>query len=54
MVSEARGATVYVARLGGRGQALSKPCEACDEVMREAGVKRCVYTTEDGCSVIEY
>lgn len=54
MASEARGATVYVARLGGHGQALSKPCEACMDALRAAGVKRCVYTTEGGCGVIEY
>lgn len=54
MASDARGATVYVARLGGHGQALSRPCEACEASLREAGVKRIVYTTNDSAIAERY
>lgn len=54
MASDARGATVYVARLGGHGPALSKPCEACEESLRAAGVKRVVWTTGGDCGVERY
>lgn len=43
---QARGATVYIARQGGR---MSKPCAGCMEAMRNAGVARVVYANWDGC-----
>lgn len=39
------GATIYVARANAR---CSRPCEACQQAIREAGVKRVVYVDLDG------
>jgi len=39
------GATVYVARLGKRGNLkLSKPCSMCYSAMKHVGIKKVVYT----------
>ena len=44
-VSDAKGAIVYVARINKRGApALSRPCNNCYESLRDAGVKRVVFT----------
>ena len=43
------GATVYVARINKEGEArISKPCSMCESAMRHVGVKRVVYTDENG------
>lgn len=40
-----KGATIYVARVGRNGKpALAKPCEHCEPMLRNAGVKRVIYT----------
>ena len=41
--------TLYVARLKRDGSVgLARPCPICEEAIREAGVKRVVYTTNGG------
>jgi pyrimidine deaminase RibD-like protein len=41
--------TVYVARVTRHGtDALARPCLLCQEIMREAGVKKVYYTIEPG------
>jgi pyrimidine deaminase RibD-like protein len=45
---EANGCVLYVARLLRTGHlALAKPCAACQTLIRQAGVKRVVYTISD-------
>lgn len=40
-----RGATLYIARVGRNGlPALAKPCSTCEPMLREARVKRVVYS----------
>ena len=47
-LAEGRGATVYVARMGRRGQrALARPCSACEELLRSHGVRQVVWTIDD-------
>ena len=42
-------ATVYVARVDSEGRArMSKPCDICMDALRLCGVKRVVYTIDDG------
>lgn len=44
-----RGATIYVFREKKTGQlGNSRPCPACQMAIREAGIKRVVYSHEDG------
>lgn len=44
-VSDARGAVVYIARVGKEGERLmSRPCWRCMKALAEAGVKRVIYT----------
>ena len=47
--STTQGSTVYVARINkdGKGR-ISKPCAMCESAMRHVGVKRVVYTDENG------
>jgi tRNA(Arg) A34 adenosine deaminase TadA len=46
--SVTKGATIYVVRIGKRGDLkLSKPCDMCREVLRHVGVKKVVYTISD-------
>lgn len=41
--------TIYVARYNRQGEELlAKPCPICQMAMREAGVKKVVYTTSNG------
>ena len=55
MVSDARGATVYVARQGGNNMpGMSKPCDACEAALRQAGVRKVVYTTPQGIEMEVY
>lgn len=44
-VKNARGATIYVARVSKHGEErFSRPCPRCEKVLIAAGVKRVVYT----------
>lgn len=44
-----RGATMYVARLSKRyGLRMSCPCESCQYYIRMYGIKKIVYTTDNG------
>lgn len=43
-----RGSVMYIARVASYGQALSKPCLRCQVVLRNAGIKRVVYTSVSG------
>jgi pyrimidine deaminase RibD-like protein len=46
---EAEGATVYVARLTRHGRwGTAKPCWRCERVLTASGVRRVVWTMEDG------
>lgn len=46
-MTNARGTVVYIARIGRNGQpALAKPCKACQEHMKELGVKRAFWTID--------
>ena len=48
---ESEGSTLYVFRRGLDDlQRNCKPCASCSEKIADAGVKRVVYTTEDGIS----
>lgn len=38
------GATIYVARVGSKGAALSRPCERCEDALVKAGVRKVIYT----------
>lgn len=43
----AKGATIYVARVNRQGEErMSKPCDACEHAIIEAGIKRVVFTIE--------
>lgn len=45
--SDLRGATIYVARVNRRGeQAMSKPCQNCQDFLVERGIKKIFYTIE--------
>lgn len=44
-VADARGATIYIARVNGAGEErLSAPCPNCKEALIKAGVKNVIYT----------
>lgn len=44
---EARGVTMYIARVNNYGvEMMSKPCSNCAQLLKEAGVKKVVYTIE--------
>jgi tRNA(Arg) A34 adenosine deaminase TadA len=47
--ADPQGATIIVSRL--TGTRLAKPCNMCAAAIREAGIKRLVYTTELGYNV---
>ena len=47
--SDCKGATLYVARRGLDNKIrLSNPCDACFNYAKDLGIKRIVYTIEDG------
>lgn len=46
----ANGGTLYVARLGGR---MSRPCEACLNVLRKLGIDKVVFANWDGHLIVE-
>ena len=41
-------ARMYVVRVASYGLANSKPCARCQNLMKNFGVKQCVYSTQDG------
>lgn len=48
------GCTVYVARVTCSGTtAMAKPCRRCEDRLRHVGVKRVVFTTDDGWDSME-
>lgn len=48
-LSNIHGAEIYVARFDRRGNlAMCRPCVACEDALRRAGVKRVVYTSQQG------
>ena len=47
MGGSAKGATIYVARINRLGEPrMSKPCNACMKLIKEAEIKKVVYTIE--------
>lgn len=43
-----KNATIYVARLGRSGDPMmSKPCENCQKALKEAGVRKVIYTIDN-------
>lgn len=47
-VSNPKGTTVYVARIGRNGNwTLAKPCEACMEALTEMQIKQAIYTIDN-------
>lgn len=49
-----KGATIYVARINSRGQQrMSKPCPKCMRLIKQAGIKRVVYTIESSIDIKE-
>ena len=50
--SNLSGATAYIARIGRDGEPkLAKPCSECEQALRDAGIKKIVYTTEEGIEI---
>lgn len=46
------GATIYISRKTKHGQsALARPCKGCMQALNDYGVKKIVYTTDDGYAV---
>lgn len=46
------GATIYVARWGKKNCPLmSKPCPACQEALRKAGIRKVIYTINGSMSL---
>lgn len=45
---DVKGGTMYIARLASYGPAMSKPCYRCQLVLKNAGVRRVVYTSIKG------
>jgi pyrimidine deaminase RibD-like protein len=51
--SDLNGATIFVARVGKGGEPrVARPCSECENALRAAGIKKVVYTHEDGKEVI--
>jgi deoxycytidylate deaminase len=48
-----RGATIYVARTG-KGSNMSRPCGDCQAMIEAHGIRKVVYTDEDGNVLTEY
>lgn len=50
---DAKGGTLYIFRRGNDNlYRISKPCKACMKFIRDSGIKRVVYTTENGIKEI--
>ena len=49
-----KGATIYVARVSKAGEPRnSKPCELCQSVLKHVGVKKAIYSTNDGYGIMK-
>lgn len=40
-----QGATIYIARVVSHGVSLSKPCEKCQKLIEQSGIRKIIYTT---------
>jgi len=50
-----RGTVVYVARINRQGHLrMAKPCLRCADRLRDEGVKRVIFSTEEGWDYINY
>lgn len=49
-----RGTTLYVARVRKLDGAVanSRPCESCQEIVKKYGIKKVIYTTDEGFDVL--
>lgn len=45
---DCRGSVMYIARIASYGPAMSKPCRRCEMLLKNAGIKRVVYTSISG------
>ena len=49
------GCDVFVGRYDRRGAlSMCKPCPACELGLRDAGISRCYYTTNEGVKILEF
>jgi len=54
LLNSARGSTMYVARVDKDGlRRMARPCNKCMKTLKDAGVRRVVYTTNDGSFQVE-
>ena len=52
--SKTEGATIFVVRVNNSGeQRLSKPCHMCESAMRHCGIKKVIYSTNNGYKVMK-
>ena len=52
--SKTEGSTVYVVRVNRRGEKrLSKPCHMCKSALQYCGVKKVIYSTNEGYEVMK-
>ena len=51
---EATGSTMYIARVASYGPAMSKPCLRCQMLLKNAGVRKLIYTSRDGALQTAY
>lgn len=52
--ADLKGAVIYVARVNNAGeQMMSKPCEECQKVLRDVGVKKVFYTIDSSMTLEE-
>ena len=49
-----KGATIYVARLSRSGILFSRPCPDCRDAIVEAGIRKAVYTGDNGSAIVEF
>ena len=48
------GSTIYVVRVNNHGELrMSKPCPMCEEALRFCGVKKVIYSVEDGYEMMK-
>lgn len=50
---DVRGATIYVVRTSENSQ-MSKPCPSCQQLIEDYGIRKVVYTNEEGEVVSEW
>lgn len=48
--SKVKNGTIYIARIGKKNDEpmMSKPCENCQKALKDAGVKKVIYTIDNG------